>query len=129
MLICLSNRKRQKESKECIQNSLLFQDAIMTHDIILLVRKESNMETLATTRMSSKGQVVIPEAIRKRLDLREGAQFLVVGGEDVVILKVVTSPDINDFDALIKQARRQAKEAGLKPKEVRSAINRARGKK
>jgi AbrB family looped-hinge helix DNA binding protein len=79
--------------------------------------------------MSSKGQVVIPESIRKRLDLREGAQFLVVGDEDVVILKVVTPPDINDFDALIKQARRQAKEAGLKPKDVRSAVDRARGKK
>ena len=35
------------------------------------------METLATTRMSSKGQVVIPDSIRKRLDLKEGAQFLV----------------------------------------------------
>jgi AbrB family looped-hinge helix DNA binding protein len=79
--------------------------------------------------MSSKGRVVIPESIRKRLDLREGAQFLVVGDEDVVILKVVTPPDINDFDALIKQARRQAKEAGLKPKDVRSAVDRARGKK
>src|SRR5512138_761319 len=31
------------------------------HVIILLVRKEKMMETLATTRMSSKGQVVIPE--------------------------------------------------------------------
>jgi AbrB family looped-hinge helix DNA binding protein len=87
------------------------------------------MEILATTRMSSKGQVVIPESIRKRLDLREGAQFLVVGDQDVVILKVVTPPDINDFNALIKQARRQAKEAGLKPKDVRSAVDRARGKK
>jgi AbrB family looped-hinge helix DNA binding protein len=87
------------------------------------------METLATTRMSSKGQVVIPESIRKRLDLREGAQFLVVGDEDVVILKVVTPPDMNDFDNLIKQARRQAKEAGLKPREIKSAVSKARSRK
>ena len=59
------------------------------------------METLATTRMSSKGQVVIPESIRKRLDLKEGAQFLVVGDADVVILKVVTPPDMNEFDTLL----------------------------
>lgn len=87
------------------------------------------METLATTRMSSKGQVVIPESIRKRLDLKEGAQFLVVGDEDVVILKVVTPPNMDEFDALIKQARKQAKEAGLKPKDVSSAVAKSRARK
>ena len=87
------------------------------------------METLATTRMSSKGQVGIPESIRKRLDLKEGAQFLVVGDEDVVILKVVTPPNMNEFDALIKQARKQAKEAGLKTKDISSAVTEARGHK
>jgi len=87
------------------------------------------METLATTRMSSKGQVVIPESIRKQLDLEEGVQFLVVGEEDVVILKVVTPPDKNEFDALLKKARQQAKEAGLKQKDVTAAVARARGHK
>lgn len=87
------------------------------------------METLATTRMSSKGQVVIPESIRKQLDLKEGAQFLVVGDEDVVILKVVTLPDKSEFDALIKQARRQAREAGLTQADITSAVAKARGKK
>lgn len=86
------------------------------------------MDVLATTRMSSKGQVVIPESIRKRLDLKEGVQFLVVGEEDVVILKMVTPPDMNEFDTLIKQARQQAKEAGLKPKDITSAIAKARAR-
>jgi len=87
------------------------------------------METLATTRMSSKGQVVIPESIRKRLNIKEGAQFLVVGDADVVILKVVTPPDMNEFDALIKQARKQAKEAGLKQTDITSAVAKARARK
>ena len=87
------------------------------------------MDTLATTRMSSKGQVVIPESIRKQLDLKEGAQFLVVGDADVVILKVVTPPDKSEFDALIKQARQQAKEAGLTQADITSAVAKARGKK
>lgn len=91
--------------------------------------KEIIMETLATTRMSSKGQVVIPESVRKRLNLKEGAQFLVVGDADVVILKVVVPPDMSEFDALIKQARKQAKEAGLKPADITSAIAKARGRK
>ena len=42
----------------------------------------------ATTTSSSKGQVVIPEAIRERLGLKTGAQFVVVADRDVVILKV-----------------------------------------
>ena len=86
------------------------------------------METLATTRMSSKGQVVIPESIRKQLDLKEGSQFLVVGDEDVVILKVVTMPDASEFDALIKKARQQAKEAGLTQSDITSGVAKARGK-
>ena len=87
------------------------------------------METLATTRMSSKGQIVIPESIRKQLDLKEGVQFLVVGEEDVVILKVVTPPDRSEFEALLKKARQQAKEAGLKQRDIASAVARARGRK
>jgi AbrB family looped-hinge helix DNA binding protein len=87
------------------------------------------METLATTRMSSKGQVVIPESIRKQLNLQEGAQFVVVGNADVVILKVVMPPDMGEFDALIQQARKQAKKAGLTQKDIELAIAKARGRK
>ena len=87
------------------------------------------METLATTRMSSKGHVVIPESIRKQLNLQEGAQFIVVVEGDVVVLKVVNLPDKSQFDELIKQARQQAKEAGLTEEDITSAVAKARGKK
>ncbi|HCU24192.1 MAG TPA: AbrB family transcriptional regulator [Deltaproteobacteria bacterium] len=84
------------------------------------------METISTTKLSSKGQVVIPEAIRHQLGLKEGAQFIVMGQKDVVILKAVTPPSDRDFDELITQARRQARAAGLKKKDVLQAIKRAR---
>jgi AbrB family looped-hinge helix DNA binding protein len=84
------------------------------------------METLATTRMSSKGQIVIPEPIRKRLNLKAGAQFVVLGENDVVILKAITAPSMDDFDALIQQARQQAKLAGLKRSDITRAISKAR---
>lgn len=87
------------------------------------------METLATTRMSSKGQVVIPETIRKQLKLQEGAQFIVVGNDDVIILKAIAVPDLGEFDALIQKARRQAKESGLKKKDIKAAIAKVRGRK
>ena len=87
------------------------------------------METLATTRMSSKGQVVIPEDIRKQLNLKEGARFIVVGQKDVVILKAIEEPSIEEFDALIRQARAAAKNAGLKRSDIDTAISKARGGK
>ncbi len=87
------------------------------------------METIATTRMSSKGQVVIPESIRKRLDLKEGAQFVVIGEGDVVILKTITTPSLESFDALIQQARQQAEAAGLKRADIAKAVSKVRGRK
>ncbi|GAG38977.1 unnamed protein product [marine sediment metagenome] len=49
------------------------------------------MAALATTKMSSKGQVVIPEDIRKRLGFKAGSQFMVVGEKDMVILKAIAA--------------------------------------
>lgn len=73
------------------------------------------MKPLATTRMSSKGQVVIPESIRESLGLTAGTQFIVVAEDDVVVLKMITPPSPSAFDAVISRARKQAREAGLTP--------------
>lgn len=87
------------------------------------------MSKLATTKMSSKGQVVIPEDIRNEMGLRAGAQFIVVGGGDVVILKEITPPSMADFDELVAEARRQARKAGMKRSDTRTAIKTVRGRR
>jgi len=79
--------------------------------------------------MSSKGQVVIPEDIRKRLKLKAGSQFVVVGENDVVILKSISPPSLNEFDTLIAEARRQGKEVGLKQSDITEAIAKVRSRK
>jgi len=84
------------------------------------------MSKLATTKMSSKGQVVIPEDVRSRLGLEAGEQFVVVGDKDVVILKRVTPPSMGDFDELVRQARRQARDAGMKRSDVQAAVQKVR---
>lgn len=84
------------------------------------------MNNLATTRMSSKGQIVIPEAIRKRLNLQPSDQFIVVGEDDVVILKAITAPDTETFDKLIKQAHQQACLFNLKRRDIADAVSKAR---
>lgn len=87
------------------------------------------MVRLATTKLSSKGQVVIPEAIRERLGLEAGVQFVVVAEGDVVVLKVLNAPKMSDFKALLDKAQESADAAGLTPEDVETAIREVRGKK
>ena len=86
------------------------------------------MSRIATTRMSSKGQVVIPENVRKRLGLKAGSEFVVVAGDDAVILKPVTEPDMSQFDELLAEARRQARRVGLRKADITNAIRTARAR-
>jgi len=86
------------------------------------------MTRLATTRMSSKGQVVIPEEIRRRLGLKAGSQFVVVGKEDTVILTTISPPSMTDFDELIEKARKQARQAGIRRSDVLAAVRKVRGR-
>ncbi|OGT78216.1 MAG: hypothetical protein A3I78_07545 [Gammaproteobacteria bacterium RIFCSPLOWO2_02_FULL_56_15] len=87
------------------------------------------MAPLATTKMSSKGQIVIPEEIRRRLGLKTGAQFIVVGNNDVVILKSIAQPSMTEFDQLISDARKQARKVGLKKTDIASVIQKVRKQK
>ena len=87
------------------------------------------MESLATTKLSSKGQVVIPEEIRQRLGLKEGTKFVVVGDRDVVILKTISPPAMAEFDALVRAARGAARKAGVKPADVKRAVAKARSRR
>lgn len=87
------------------------------------------MSNPATTRMSSKGQVVIPEEIRKKLGLETGTQFVVIGDRDVVILKTLSPPSMDEFDDLIGKARSQARKASLRRSDIKEAVSREKGRK
>jgi AbrB family looped-hinge helix DNA binding protein len=79
--------------------------------------------------MSSKGQVVIPADIRKQLRLKAGSQFVVLGKDDVVILRAISPPAMGEFDSLIAAARKGARQAGMKRSDVAGAIARVRGRR
>lgn len=87
---------------------------------------EGTMVRPATTKLSTKGQVVIPEAIRERLGLEAGVQFVVVGEGDVVVLKVLKAPKMADFKALLDEAQKSAEAAGLSPEDIDRAIREVR---
>lgn len=84
------------------------------------------MKTNATTKMSSKGQVVIPEEIRNALGLEAGSRFVVVGEGDVVVLKKITPPSMSEYDDIVAEARRQARQAGMKRSDIAAAIKAVR---
>ncbi len=84
------------------------------------------MSSIATTKLSSKGQVVIPEDVRKELGLEAGARFVVMGEGDVVILKKIEAPDRDEFKALAAKVRAQARRAGVKRSDVTKAVRSAR---
>lgn len=81
---------------------------------------------VSTTKMSSKGQVVIPGDIRKKLKLKEGVHFVVLGDADTVVLKLVAPPNPQDIQDLLKDARLQAKNASLTKTELRKMISEVR---
>jgi len=87
------------------------------------------MATFGTTRMSSKGQVVIPEDVRNRLGLSEGVEFVVIGENDAIVLKAISAPPMSDFDKLLKTARAKARQAKMKRADVTKSVRRVRRNK
>jgi len=80
------------------------------------------MSLTATTRMSSRGQVVIPESIRQRLKLQPGTEFVVIAQDDIVLFKKLSPPKWEEFDSLVREARRQARLSRLTPRHVKRAL-------
>lgn len=81
---------------------------------------------VSTTKMSSRGQVVIPEEIRERAGLREGSQFVVLHHGDTVVLKIISEPSTEEFQEMLKTVRAQVRKAGLKKSDLTAAIKRVR---
>ncbi len=86
------------------------------------------MQTLFTTKMSSKGQVVIPEDVRKKMKLDKGTQFAVISEGDVILLKLLTPPSLSQFDNLVKKVRDQVRESGLEQSDLENLIDESRSK-
>lgn len=71
---------------------------------------------MQTTKMSSKGQVVIPEEIRETLDLKAGSTFAVFGNKDadaIMLKKLVVPEPVKAFEEMAKWGRQHAKTMDL----------------
>jgi AbrB family looped-hinge helix DNA binding protein len=77
-----------------------------------------------TVRMSSKGQVVIPLDIREEVNVDEGTLFAVVGTQDTIILKRITTPSkeelIKDLGFFAKKAKMKLQSKGVTEKDLQA---------
>ena len=75
-----------------------------------------------TVRMSSKGQIVIPQDVREEIHVNEGTIFAVVGTKDTIILKKITTPSkeelIKDLGLFSKKAKMKLQTKGFTEKDL-----------
>lgn len=88
------------------------------------------MTQVMTTKMSSKGQIVLPEALRRTYGWQSGTAFTVLVYNGAVImqpLKTPTEEEIKtEFEDAFEESRRLAKEAGMVPLDITEAITKVR---
>jgi AbrB family looped-hinge helix DNA binding protein len=58
------------------------------------------------TRLSSKGQLVIPSHMRKALGLRTGTRLAMFTDGEHILLKPIAAPDVLAFRRLVVDAKR-----------------------
>ena len=80
------------------------------------------------TTISEKGQVVIPQSIRKELGIKPRTKFLVFGRGDTVIMKKLELPDVKkEWDDIFKMMDK--KRLKLSEEEIQKEIAAARREK
>jgi AbrB family looped-hinge helix DNA binding protein len=85
------------------------------------------MNTLVEiTALSSKGQIVIPQSVRKELHLETGVKFMVFAEEGGIFLKPVTQPPKSEIDAFFARMQNEAKRVGMTEDDIQFAIDAVR---
>ena len=89
-------------------------------------------EQVSITKMSSRGQVVVPEEIRSELHIEEGTVFFVYAQGDSIILKKANIPKKQDvfkrLEESIAKTSAKVKALGIKEEDVVSIIHERRRK-
>ena len=53
---------------------------------------KNEIEQMEIAKVSSKGQLVIPQSIREKLKVREGSMFAVASCDNTLVLKKIENP-------------------------------------
>jgi AbrB family looped-hinge helix DNA binding protein len=77
----------------------------------------------STTKVSSKGQVVIPANVRKAASLKKGERILAIAIDDTVILKKIVD---KSFEETLKPVWNRVRRMGLTEEDINDLIEEAR---
>ncbi len=77
----------------------------------------------STTKVSSKGQVVIPANVRKAARLRKGEKLLAIAIDDTVVLKKIVD---ETFEETMRPVWSRVKQMGLSEEDIGALIDQAR---
>ena len=81
-------------------------------------------------KMSSKGQIVIPQDIRAEICASEGTLFAIVSGRDSIVLKKVATPSKEDLICelreIAKEGAKRAEKLRIKETDVTDLVHKAR---
>ena len=74
--------------------------------------------------VSSKGQISLPIAIRKRLSIDPGDKLVAYTSGDVIMLKTLKLPTAEEFEASLDEAQKWASSVGYKEEDVNDSRSR-----
>ena len=92
---------------------------------IYLIRQRRGME-VNITKLSSRGQVVIPREIRESLGLQEGVGLLVFRIGDSIILKATADTSTEGLVASLETIRKKIRELRITRRDVQAEIKAVR---
>jgi len=74
--------------------------------------------------MSSKGQIVVPKAVRDAVEAHAGTEFIVYGRGDTIVFKKIQVPAFSqkELDQLVEQGEKKLRDAGFVDEESLRAL-------
>ncbi len=81
------------------------------------------------TAVSTKGQVVLPKAIRDKLNLEAGTKLIVFTDGENILLKPILQPSVAEFSGLLDAAQKWASDVGMTKADVNEAVLSVRSRK
>ena len=76
--------------------------------------------------VSSKGQISLPVSIRKMLSINTGDKLVAYASGDVIMLKTLKLPAVQEFEKSVDEARRWAASVGYEESDVNDIIKSVR---